>query len=70
MATRKKKTETNTNTSEWPKVTVGTHLTITTYENGKTELKWDDEQLRKEIREAIASVEQKPIKKSLKTKAK
>jgi len=38
MATRKKKTETNTNTSEWPKVTVGTHLTITTYENGKTEL--------------------------------
>ena len=53
MATRKKKTETTT--SEWPKVTVGTHLTVTTYENGKTELKWDDEQLRKEIREAIAS---------------
>jgi hypothetical protein len=68
MATRKKKTETTT--SEWPKVTVGTHLTVTTYENGKTELKWDDDQLRKEIREAIASVEQKPIKKPRKTKAK
>ena len=41
----------------WPKVVVGSHLTVTTYENGKTELKWDDEALRREIREATAQFE-------------
>lgn len=44
----------------WPKVTVGTHLTVTEHEDGRTELVWDDEQLLKEVREAIASVEGKP----------
>jgi hypothetical protein len=53
MATRKKKTET---TTEWPKVTVGSHLTVTTYENGKTELKWDDEALARDVREALDTV--------------
>jgi len=37
----------------WPKVVVGNHLTVTTHENGKTELKWDDEALAKEIHEAL-----------------
>lgn len=36
----------------WPKVTVGTHLTVTEYEDGRTTLVWDDEQLLKEVREA------------------
>ena len=68
MATRKKKTET---TSEWPKVTVGSHLTVTTYENGKTELKWDDEALARDVRDAIADYQAKQVKKkSSKTKAK
>lgn len=44
MATRKKKTD-----EVWPKVTVGSHLTVTTYEDGKTELAWDDAALLKEI---------------------
>lgn len=44
----------------WPKITVGTHLTVTEFEDGKTILAWDDEQLLKEVREAIASVEGKP----------
>lgn len=60
----------------WPKITVGTHLTVTEFEDGKTILAWDDEQLLKEVREAIASVEGKPkasaitgnIKKKVKSK--
>ena len=48
--------------AKWPKVTVGSHLTVTEYEDGRTELVWDDEQLLKEIREATAIVETKPKK--------
>ena len=51
----------------WPKVKKGTHLTVITYEDGKTVLQWDDEQLLKEVKEAIASVtvtEAKPKRKS------
>jgi len=55
MATRKKKSVAG------PSVVKGTHLTVITDENGKTTLEWDDEQLLKEVREAIASVE-KPKK--------
>ena len=51
MATRKKKSVAG------PSVVKGTHLTVTTHEDGKTTLEWDDEQLLKEVREAIASVE-------------
>ena len=43
-------------TEAWPKVVVGNHLTVTTYEDGRTELTWDDEALLKEVQEAIASV--------------
>lgn len=46
MATRKKKTE-------WPKVTVGSHLTVKTFEDGSTELVWDDEALLKDVQNAI-----------------
>lgn len=46
MATRKKKSEV------WPKVEKGTHLTVTTYEDGTTKLEWDDEALLSEIRNA------------------
>lgn len=45
-----------TKKSVWPKVKKGTHLTVLTYEDGRTELQWDDEQLLKEVREALASV--------------
>lgn len=62
MATRKKKTD-----AAWPKVTVGTHLTVTEHEDGRTELVWDDQQLLKEVQEAIASV--KPMKPAVKAKA-
>jgi len=66
MATRKKKTE-NVPSGGWPLINQGTHLTVKTFEDGSTELVWDDEQLLKEVREAIASVtitEAKPKRKS------
>lgn len=46
-------------TDVWPKVVKGSHLTVTTYENGKADLVWDYDQLLKEVRSAIASVESK-----------
>lgn len=36
-----------------PTVVVGSHLTVTTWPNGRTELKWDDEALLSEVRNAI-----------------
>jgi hypothetical protein len=55
MATRKKKLE-NVSSGGWPKISQGSHLTVKTFEDGRTELVWDDEQLLKEVREATASV--------------
>ena len=55
MATRKKKLD-NIPSGGWPKISQGTHLTVKTFEDGRTELVWDDEQLLKEVREATASV--------------
>ena len=56
MATRKKKSE------SWPKVTVGSHLTVTEYEDGRTELVWDHDALQRDCEEAIKSLENKPKK--------
>jgi len=53
MATKKKKAE-NKPSGGWPKINQGTHLTVKTFEDGSTELIWDDEQLLKEVTEAIA----------------
>jgi hypothetical protein len=36
-----------------PKVVVGSHLTVTTYPDGRTELKWDDDALLRDVRDAI-----------------
>ena len=54
-----------------PKIVKGTHLTVTTYPDGKVELEWDDEALLREVRAALlkaestipVSVEEKPAKK-------
>ena len=64
MVTRKKKETGNIPSGGWPKIVQGTHLTIKTFEDGKTELVWDDEQLLKEVQEAIASVGTKPKRKA------
>jgi len=55
MATKKLK---NQPSDGWPKISQGTHLTVKTFEDGRSELIWDDEQLLKEVQEAIASYEQ------------
>lgn len=52
MATKKKKAEV---TAE-AKVVKGSHLTVTTYPDGRTELEWDDEALMRDVQEALASV--------------
>lgn len=64
----------------WPKIVQGTHLTVITYENGKTELKWDWDALVSEVRNAClkaestllvsteATAEVKPKRKKSKTK--
>jgi hypothetical protein len=61
MATRKKKLE-NIPSEGWPKISQGTHLTVKTFEDGSTELIWDDDQLLKEVIEATGSVKKSKAK--------
>lgn len=65
MATRKKKVE----VSVEPSVIKGTHLTVITDADGRTTLEWDDEQLLKEVREAISSAELANKKPAVRAKA-
>jgi hypothetical protein len=68
---RAKKTE-NVASGGWPKINQGSHLTVKTFEDGRTELVWDDAALLRDVQEAIASVavtEVKP-KRTRKTTAK
>ena len=58
MATRKKKVDNGDDCV----ITKGTHLTVATYKDGSTILTWDDEQLLKEVREAIAGVKKPNVK--------
>jgi len=68
MATRKKKSDGIT--LEMPgtiggakvilpetKVVKGSHLTVTTYADGKTALEWDDEALLRDVRAALLKAE-------------
>lgn len=59
MATRKKKTKelVNVPSNEWPKINQGSHLTVKTFEDGSTELIWDDEALTRDVRNAILKAE-------------
>ena len=52
MATKKKTAEVTEAV-----VVKGSHLTVTTYPDGKTTLEWDDEALLRDVREACAGVE-------------
>ena len=45
----------------WPIMNQGSHLTVKTFEDGRTELIWDDEALLNEVKAAILTVEQKEI---------
>lgn len=59
----------NVASNGWPKIQQGTHLTVRTFEDGTTDLIWDDEQLLKEVREAIASSELAQLKPNVRAKA-
>lgn len=52
-----------------PEIIKGKHLTVTKYPNGKTTLKWDDEALLKDVREALTAYENSVKVKLLKTKS-
>lgn len=56
MARKKKELE-NVPANGWPKINQGSHLTVKTFEDGRTELIWDDEALARDVAQAIASVE-------------
>jgi acyl-[acyl carrier protein]--UDP-N-acetylglucosamine O-acyltransferase len=72
MATRKKKAtvakaeviKVEEPTKIYPVVTVGSHLTVIEYKDGRTTLEWDDEALLRDVREAIASVQPKKGRKN------
>lgn len=78
MATRKKKTSviesadiaemSNKPSGGWPIINQGTHLTVKTFEDGSTELIWDDEALLNEVREAISVAELSDMKPAVRAK--
>lgn len=59
MATKKKKQLAETGDWPWPKVEKGSHLTVTTYEDGETKLEWDDKALLDDVNRAILEHESK-----------
>ena len=63
---RTKKTDTET----WPKVIVGSHSTRTEYEDGRVDFVTDWDALARDVREAIASVENKTEEKPKRTRKK
>jgi hypothetical protein len=40
-----------------PKVEKGSHLTVTTYPDGRTELQWDDDALLRDVQNALTEHE-------------
>lgn len=76
MATRKKSTKSEMSLSDAveklesiTKVVKGSHLTVTTYPNGRTELEWDDEALTRDVKEAILEYELANKKPAVKAKS-
>lgn len=52
-----------------PTVVKGSHLTVITHPDGRTELEWDDEQLLKDVRAAISEYELSQMKPAVRAKA-
>jgi hypothetical protein len=53
-----------------PTVVKGSHLTVTTFPDGRSELQWDWDALVNEVREACASAELANMKPSVRAKSK
>lgn len=62
MATRKKKVQDPSG------VVKGSHLTVITYSDGRTELQWDDAALLKDVQDAILSAELAAMKPAVRAK--
>lgn len=52
-----------------PTVVKGSHLTVTTYPDGRTELTWDDVALERDVKEAIEAYELSQLKPAVRAKA-
>ena len=52
--------ELNQPSGGWPKITQGSHLTVKTFEDGRTELIWDHDALQRDVEEAITAYETLP----------
>ena len=52
-----------------PTVVKGSHLTVTTYPDGRTELEWDDVALERDVKEAIEAYELSQLKSAVRAKA-
>lgn len=53
MARKQKEQSTET----WPKITHGSHSTIIEHQNGKVEMTWDWDKLKKDVDDAIREYE-------------
>ncbi len=52
-----------------PTVVKGSHLTVTTYPDGRTDLEWDDAALERDVREATEAYELSRLKPAVKAKS-
>lgn len=71
MATRKKKDPGTVSgfPKSYPYVVVGTHLTVTEHEDGRTQLEWDDAALLREVQAAIRTWELSQAKPAVRARA-
>jgi hypothetical protein len=51
---KKHKQKIKPNEIDQPTIKIGSHLTVYTYPDGNVELKWDDEALLRDVRNALA----------------
>ena len=65
---KKSKKSANVDSGGWPKINQGSHLTVKTFEDGRTELVWDDEALARDVREAIEAYELTQLKPAVRAK--
>ena len=52
-----------------PTVVKGSHLTVTTFSDGRTVLEWDDAALLRDVQEAIKTYELSQLKPNVRAKA-
>jgi hypothetical protein len=67
MASRKKQIA-ELKAKDEPTVVIGSHLTVITHFNGKTELIWDDEALLRDVQNALTEHEKSVKVNTTKTK--